>query len=75
MQRNPSHFGSNSQPSPWGKTSAALHSIGDNGGFNGNVIPPTLTVGQRLMDARCCQSSTAVQSRCWKASRAYTRVY
>ena len=33
--RNPSHFGSNNQPSPTGRSSAGLASIGSTGGWNG----------------------------------------
>src|SRR5215475_15174417 len=34
--RNPSHFGSNCQPSPPGRASAAFDSIGASGGANGS---------------------------------------
>src|SRR6185369_7265535 len=38
--RNPSHFGSNSQPSPSGRVSAAFASIGSTGGAIGNAMRP-----------------------------------
>src|SRR5512143_3019691 len=40
--RKPSHFGSNSQPSPVGSASAAFASIGSRGGWNGSRITPTV---------------------------------
>ncbi len=38
MQRNPSHFGSYSHPSPSGISSASLANIGANGGCSGRDI-------------------------------------
>ena len=37
MARKPSHFGSNSQPSPSGSSSASLASIGSIGGSIGKL--------------------------------------
>src|SRR5437667_12391573 len=40
MARNPSHFGSKSQPSPSGSSAASFDSIGSIGGSIGNPTPP-----------------------------------
>src|SRR4051812_32930400 len=45
MQRKPSHFGSNSQPSPSGMARASLASIGRNGGDRGRAIAAILPHG------------------------------
>ena len=39
IARKPSHFGSNSQPSPVGSPSEAFASIGSSGGSKGSFIP------------------------------------
>src|SRR5437763_9538531 len=43
MARNPSHFGSKSQPSPSGSSAAAFDSIGSIGGSIGNPTPTRLS--------------------------------
>src|SRR5437868_3474350 len=47
--RKPSHFGSNSHPSPSGKASAAAESIGARGGSKGTVIDGPFTESKELV--------------------------
>ena len=47
MQRNPSHFGSNSQPSPSGMVRDSLASIGRNGGCRGRHRSPMILPHRR----------------------------
>src|SRR5689334_579936 len=44
IARKPSHLGSYSQPSPSGRPSEALASIGSSGGSNGRCIEPIVAV-------------------------------
>ena len=46
--RNPSHFGSKSHPSPSGRASAALESIGASGGSKGSFIGSGLPLPHRF---------------------------
>src|SRR5437868_14535649 len=46
--RNPSHFGSNSQPSPEGNSSAAADNIGSSGGSKGRRTRLLYAVAQLL---------------------------
>ena len=58
MQRNPSHFGSYSQPSPSGMERASLASIGSIGGWIGRCIGATGVLG---IAVHSCRTSDAAR--------------
>src|SRR5438477_8099172 len=57
--RKPSHFGSNSQPSPEGNSSAEAESIGASGGSKGRFILLSCVLHTHPEKLACLHESTA----------------
>ena len=58
MQRKPSHFGSNSQPSPSGRVRASLASIGFSGGVSGRAIVGAILACREPAERRAARSTS-----------------
>src|SRR5512146_2476889 len=75
--RKPSHFGANSQPSPSGRASRGLASIGSIGGSNGSFTPSRYPLGAEaglpVLDLACNQHRRELGSSRARTSRRYHR--